>query len=82
MNPRAITEMAIMSELSRVPDSRLDSIRAHVESLIVPDTAPAPKKGSLKGIWRGLGFERIADLQGELQRARRELEDAILRREF
>jgi hypothetical protein len=37
---------------------------------------------SLKGIWSNKGFEKIADLEGELKEARKQLSDAILTRQF
>ncbi|MCH8293868.1 hypothetical protein IH992_22520 [Candidatus Poribacteria bacterium] len=35
---------------------------------------------NLEGIWEGIGFEKILDLEGEIKKIRKELAEQLLRR--
>ncbi len=65
MNPTAIKKMEIINSLSHVPDDSLDTIKSCIDAMISEADIPKPRKGSLKGIWKGKGFERIVDTEKE-----------------
>ncbi len=65
----AIRRAEIIKDLTSIPDSDLDEIQAHVRTVLDKVSRPPRSHRSLAGIWRGKGFERIADLEAELREA-------------
>ncbi len=82
MSTTAIAKMAIMNELSRIPEANLEAVKNFIDSLLVSVQAPQPTRQNLKGIWKDTGFDKISDLTGELRTIRHELQDSILQREI
>lgn len=79
MNPAAIRKPEIIKQLSRAPENGLDKIRMCIESVLTGSTLTGQRSHSLKGIWKGKGFDKLEDLEGELREARKELGDSILK---
>jgi hypothetical protein len=65
MNTAAIKRMTIIQELSRIPETRLDTVKTYLDTLLMDIQTPPLKNQSLKGIWKDAGFEKLADLEGE-----------------
>ena len=82
MNTAAMKKVALMHELSRIPDTYLDTIKTYLESLLADIPVPLPQNHSLKGIWRDAGFEKVVNLEKELHAIRQELQGSILKRTF
>jgi len=80
MNTAALKKTEIVRELALLPEDQLERVQTYIASL-VPRGGRPPRR-SLKGIWEGLGFEKIADLEAELAEARAELTSQITRREL
>ncbi len=76
----AILKTEIVRNLERLSEDGLDEVRSHVAALVAAAGRRSSGRKSLAGIWQGKGFERIADLEGEIREARTELSDAIARR--
>lgn len=73
MNNTALKISELTHALTRIPESELDSVMAYVSSILADSRVSKPENRSLKGIWAGLGFESIIDLEAELRSVRREL---------
>jgi hypothetical protein len=80
MNTAAMKKVTIMHELSRVPDTHLDTVMTYLETLLNDIPIPSSQNQSLKGIWGDAGFEKITNLEQELYTVRQELQSAILKR--
>ncbi len=76
----ALLKTEIVRGLDRLGEGGLGEVRAHVATLVKAADRRGSARTSLAGIWKGRGFERISDLEGEIQGAREELGDAIARR--
>ena len=66
MNTAAMKKVTIMHELSRVPDARLDTVMTYLETLLHDIPIPSSQNQSLKGIWGDTGFEKMTNLEQEL----------------
>ena len=80
MNSVANKKITILRELSRVPEKHLDALTSYLETFLEDIQAPPLQNQSLKGIWENSGFDKIDDLEEELQAVRQELQSAILKR--
>lgn len=76
----AILKAEIIRGLESLAEGGLDEVRAHVNALVEANGRRESARKSLAGIWKGRGFERISDLEGEIREARESLGEAIARR--
>lgn len=82
MNAVALKRTELVSELSLLPEKELDRVLALVASMLATAEKPEHTRRSLRGIWKGKGFERIGDIEATLKEARHELGTAILGRKL
>ncbi len=82
MNTTAMKKIEIVNALSRVPGSSLEKIKAYIDTFVPESGRTKSRRCSLKGIWKNKGFEKITDLDAELQEARQQLGNSILARKF
>ncbi len=82
MNTTAIKKSAIINELQRIPENKLDLVKTFIDSILTENRINPPENRSLKGIWKDAGLEKITDLEGELRAVRNELNEGILKRKF
>ena len=82
MNSAAIQKAEIARELSLIPTHKLESVRRYIDAILSESKPLTKDNRSLKGIWSNKRFEEIADLEGELKDARKQLSDAILTRQL
>ena len=77
MNMSAIELAEIKQDLARVPENKLPEVHEFVRRLI-----PSSRRNvqPLEGIWEGIGFEKIDDLEQELRKLRRESSEQILKK--
>ena len=80
MNTAAIKKITIIQDLSRIPETSLDTVKSYLDTLLKDIQIPSPTNQSLKGIWQDAGFEKISNLEDELRTVRQELQGAILTR--
>lgn len=80
MNTRAIELTEIKRDLANLPANQLAEVREFVHKLL--DSAHSEQKEiqSLGGMWAGLGWEKIEDLEGEIRKLRQESSEHILNR--
>jgi hypothetical protein len=78
MTTRAIEMTEIKRDLANLPPDKLAEVREYVRKLL-PTTRTKPHVEPLRGIWKGLGWEKI-DLEKELKTLRRESSEHILKR--
>ena len=81
MNTAAMKKTEIIKQLSRASEKDLERIRICIDSVLGGSSPTAQSSHSLKGIWKGKGFDQIGNLEEEVEQVRRELGDSILKRE-
>ncbi len=80
MTTRAIELTEIKRDLANLPADKLADVREYVRKLL-QKTRPAPRNvESLEGIWEGLGWEKIDNLEGEIRKMRKESSENILKK--
>lgn len=70
MSRAAIKKVEIAGQLSLIPDDKLHAVWTYMRTILKDVETPAQSRRSLRGIWKGKGFERIADLTAELAQER------------
>jgi hypothetical protein len=78
MTPRAIKLTEIKRDLANLPADKLAEVRAYVRKLL-PAARAKKHVEPLRGIWKGLGWEKL-DLEEEIRTLRRESSEHILKR--
>jgi hypothetical protein len=79
MNTRAIELTEIKRDLANLPANKLAEVREYIRKLL-PKSQEKKEVQSLEGIWAGLGWEKIEDLEGEIRKLRKESSEAILKK--
>ena len=76
------TDMAkVKQNLLKIPKARLPEISDFLEFILSKTESSRMKRVErLEGIWQGLGFERISDLDNSIREIRNESEKAMLDR--
>jgi hypothetical protein len=77
METSQVTVDKIKSRLSDVPQERLDEVYDFIEFLL---TRPKYRKKNivkLEGVWKGLGFEKLNDLESQIRKIRRDSDRSI-----
>ena len=69
--------MTIQKEIRLIPENRLDEVKTYIETIINVDSKKM-KPVSLKGIWKGKGFEKINNIESDIASLRKTLNSTIL----
>jgi hypothetical protein len=84
MNEAALKKLEIINELAEVPKERLKEVDSFIKSILSQYKGKKTKREkepkTLSGIWKGLGFEKIVDLDQEITSLRRELGNQIFQK--
>ncbi len=74
MRTEEINISRIKRNLTRIPFEKLPEVNNFIESVL---THSSGHKEKLEGLWEGIGFERISDLDGSIREIRRLSEKAL-----
>ncbi len=77
MRPNAEKRMTIQKEIRLIPENRLDEVKTYIETIINVDSKKK-KPVSLRGIWKGKGFEKISNIEADISSLRKTLSSTIL----
>lgn len=80
MPSTAIKKMELRNRIVRLPEKEIDAVEKFVARLLAQKQGDKPRPISLAGMWKGRGFERIADLESKILKIRTELGNSILGR--
>lgn len=81
-----ITRELLKTEIDRIQDEYLDALYRFMKSLEMSlndlriEKQPMKRVQQLEGIWEGLGFERISDVETSIRELRQDSEESLLRR--
>lgn len=70
----------IKQKLSKIPDDKLREIDDFIDFLLIKSPKPARNIVRLEGVWKGLGFEKIQNLETDIKNIRKKISSAILKR--
>ncbi len=70
----------LINKISLIPEQKLEEVSDFIDFIIVRSKKILSETGTLEGIWKDKGFEKIQDLEAEIIEVRKEIGDAILRR--
>lgn len=71
----------VKQNLFKIPKARLAEVNDFIEFILMKsESRPLKRVEKLEGIWKGLGFERISDLDKSIREIRSESEKSILDR--
>lgn len=84
VNENILKKLEIVRALSYVPNDRLDEVESFIKFVLSQSNGNRVQKReepeTLAGIWKGKGFEKIADFDTEIKHIRKELSSKILQR--
>lgn len=69
----------LKEKLSKIPPDKLSEIDDFIDFLLNKSQAQTPKIVKLAGIWRGLGFEKIINIEEEIRKIRKEAIVSIIK---
>ncbi|HBE02525.1 MAG: hypothetical protein A2096_10100 [Spirochaetes bacterium GWF1_41_5] len=70
----------LRTKLDRLPENKVGEVNDFIDFLLQKSKVKEPENISLKGIWKGKGFESIHNLDSQIRDLRKETSDATLRR--
>ncbi|ODS36752.1 MAG: hypothetical protein A7315_13960 [Candidatus Altiarchaeales archaeon WOR_SM1_79] len=71
----------IKQKLHKVPENKLAEIDDFIDFMLMKSEVSG-KTTKFEGIWEGLGFEKIKDLESEIRKIRKSSTDSILKRSY
>ncbi|MFB3041110.1 MAG: hypothetical protein ACE1ZS_04785 [Candidatus Poribacteria bacterium] len=74
-----VMKSKIKWNLTQLSPEEVEEVNNLVQSLLEQKKTER-KIVNLEGIWEGIGFEKILDLEGEIKKIRKELAEQLLRR--
>jgi hypothetical protein len=81
MNNEVITINKVRQKLHKIPPDKLQEIDDFIDFVLNKmRSRPSKRIEKLEGIWEGLGFERILDLDESIREIRRDSEKSFLDR--
>jgi hypothetical protein len=81
MRSSAEKRMTIQKEIRLIPENRLDEVKTYIETMIDVDSQKM-KTISLKGIWKGKGFEKLNNIESDISSFRKTLNSTILEKKI
>jgi len=70
----------IKSKLDRVPEDKLGGIDDFIDFILFKSKPGNRNIAKLEGIWEGLGFEKLDNLESEIMKIRKEAGQSLSRR--
>ena len=78
MNLSAIHRIKIMKLLSFIPDNKLNQLEMYINSILPESLKKDQTNISLKGIWKNKGFDKIDNLDTQINKIRKQFGSNII----
>lgn len=72
MTTKELNKIEIINELNLLSEKNIYNVKLYLEFILNRSKVKLPKSKSLKGIWKNIGFDRIENLQNEIDQIRKE----------
>ncbi len=82
MRSRVIKKMEINKKLSLISEDKFNEVNDFIEFILSKSQVQKRKPVRLQGIWKNRGFEKIKDLESELEVITTSLTNSILNRDI
>ena len=82
MTGATLKKLELIKKIEKVPEQNIEELELLLKQVLGKLKMSKKKPVSLKGIWKNKGFEKTKNLEKELKTARKELKDAILKKDF
>ncbi len=80
MSQLNLTVDKIKQKLSKIPEEKLIEVDDFIDFLLVKTQKSSPNIVKLEGIWEGLGFEKIQNLEADIKKIRKDISGSILKK--
>ena len=71
MEKSEVTILKIKKNIKKIPPAKLDEVNNYIEFILSKLQIKSSKRIiKLEGIWKGLGFEKIDDLESDIRKLR------------
>ena len=78
MNAEEINVTKVKQNLFKIPKAKLGEVNDFIEFVLMKsESRPLKRVEKLEGIWKGLGFERISDLDKSIREIRSKSEKSV-----
>ncbi|MFA6653958.1 MAG: hypothetical protein WC212_09035 [Candidatus Delongbacteria bacterium] len=78
MTTKELYKIEIMKELGLLPEDSLKNVKLYIEFILNKSSKKPLKSVNLKGIWNGSGFEKVGNLDKEIEKMRKDISESIL----
>jgi hypothetical protein len=75
-----ISRHKIRKNLNKIPPNVLKQVSDYIEFLLEKHARHERRILKFEGIWQGLGFEKLVDLESQIRDLRKETNDSLLKR--
>lgn len=82
MDAAAIKKMELIHKIAKLPEPKIAEVDSFIQKILSQLEFEKPKPINLKGIWKNKGFEKLLNLEAEIKKVRKELNESILKRAF
>ena len=80
MNTAAIKKMELIHKIAKLPEQKISEVNNCIQKILSQMESETLKPVNLKGIWKNKGFEKLKDLESEINIIRNEMEKSILKK--
>lgn len=79
MKERAVTLTMVKQKVFELPEDQLQEVYDFLDFIVMKaETTQIKRVKKLEGIWEGIGFERISNLEQDIRDIRRDSEQAFI----
>ena len=81
MKEREVTLTMVKQKVFELPEDQLQEVYDFLDFIVMKaKTTQTKRVKKLEGIWEGIGFERISNLEQDIRDIRRDSEQALIQR--
>ena len=82
MHTAAIRKMELIHKISKLPEKKIPDVEKYIQKIISQIDSESTKPINLKGLWKNKGFEKLGDLEKEINTVKNEMNNSILKKAF
>ncbi len=79
MHDLSYKKLALNKKIALLPDDKINKIMAFIDDILKSTDSNSLKRVNLCGIWKNKGFEKIENLESEIKKVRKQLNNSTLK---